>query len=225
MEQGGGSPQIQIGGQLSAPDGVGEGGLQISKEVAGLAADMFAQGDGFPLQRFEIEQDGEHLLVGLIPGDTGQHLFEEVTQLAEGVWLLFIDAGVELMGEGLAELLPEGEEELLLVFEVPVDGPARQVSGSGDVGQAGLGQPLAAEEIQRRLHDGAAGLLCLLFGPSGHLLLRPLISKKSHLHTFMNVCILPHLSDFYQQGPRGPDCSLTGKGSGVSCINIFLLVR
>ncbi len=78
--------------------------------------------------------------MGRVGADFDQHLLEEGTQLAEGIGLQLGDAGIELVGEGLAELFPEGDEQLFLVLEMPVNGAPGQLGGPGNVGQAGLGQ-------------------------------------------------------------------------------------
>ncbi len=122
--------------------------------------------------------------MGGLGADLEHHLLEEDPQLAEGIRLRLVDAGVELVGEGGAQLLPQGDEQLFFILEVPVDGPSGEIHGLGDVGQAGLRQPLLAEEIQRRAHDAAAGLLCLFFGTSGHWLRSCLkVIKVSYIHS------------------------------------------
>lgn len=140
VQQGGGALGIQRLGELTLADGIGQGDLKIPEKVGGLAAHVFAQGDGFAFQRFQIEHDGEHLLMSRIGTDLHQHLLEEAAQLAEGIGLLLGNAGVELVGERLAQLLPQGDEQLFFILEVPVDGATGQVGGPGNIGQAGLGQ-------------------------------------------------------------------------------------
>jgi len=123
---------------------------------------------GLSLHGFQIEHDGEHLLVGGLGADLEHHLLEKAAQLAQGIRLRLVDAGIELVGEGGTQLLPQGDEQLFFILEVPVDGAPGEVRRLGDIGQAGACQPLLAEEIQGRAHDVAAGLLRLFFGASGH---------------------------------------------------------
>src|SRR5690606_10590110 len=90
-------------------------------------------------------------------------------------------------------------EDVVLVFEMPVDGAAGHSGFGGNVIQRGAGDPLAMEHQLRRVKNLLSGFHGFSLGAPCHRVL-PLLPffrpdgrfvTAATIHTFANVCIVP----------------------------------
>ncbi|KAF1853837.1 hypothetical protein Lal_00007103 [Lupinus albus] len=116
-----------------------------------------------------VEDDVEDAPAALIGGGQGQHIDAAAQELAQRVFHLRAGVFFQHRFHGQAHAFTHGVEQVALVLEMPVDGPARDLSGLGHIGQRGLRDAALMEHLLGRIEDAGTRFQRFFLGRTGHV--------------------------------------------------------
>ena len=195
VQHGDGTLDVEGVGQLALGDGVIEGAADLVRavQVGFLLAGHERVGLGGELAF--VEDNFKHAFPARISHGIVEHVNQQLAELAQRVGLV---RAFRLLGEGFhGQTVPfgHGDEDIVLVLEMPVDRTTGDARLLGDVTQGRAGHPFLVKHALGGIDDLLAGFEGFRLGAPGHRLLLGRSWLRIHalftIHTFLNVCILP----------------------------------